>query len=436
MSNNFTKDYADGQALTETDLDTGFQTVQPSRANLALSTTGSTAAHILQSQGSNVTPEWVSLNEAINDTTMSATAANRILNAANSSTTPTAGLFSKLGVNSPGTFNIGVRLSAGTFTICGSNGSDLSVTNPGYVIMGSQVTPGRLVILTLTANQSFNDDAFSGTSDIAGEEFGTKAGTAWSNDRPFFLYAVNRDDTAANFLFGLSPCPSFELSPSNTNFIGYKSTPSVTPSDSSLWLFGSSLTPANYTSRPVLRIGGIRMRKAVTTDDWTVQALSTLDGIKPSNYENTTFNFSAGECAGTQASSFFINATPPTWINGNSSLVAIYYVRMNGEISFIFDTTPGGNITNGTGTAQLILGTPYRARGNGGVGSPYHGHALGFLRNVDGTTRTNSTYVEPDLNQAVICEALPSATAVAHNSFTGGVSGDVRINYLTYRAFG
>lgn len=91
MSNTFTKNYQDGQALTEAKLDTGFQTVQPDKANLALSTTGSTAGHVLQSQGSNVTPDYVSLNDVIADTVISSTAANAIVSAADSSSTPTAG---------------------------------------------------------------------------------------------------------------------------------------------------------------------------------------------------------------------------------------------------------------------------------------------------------------------------------------------------------
>jgi hypothetical protein len=430
MSNNFTKDYADGQSLTETDLDTGFQTVQPSRANLALSTTGSTAAHILQSQGSNVTPEWVSLNEAINDTTMSATASNRVIAAANSSVTPTAGMFARLGVNSPGTFNIGVRLASGTFTVCGSNGVDLSTTNPGYVIIGSQVTPGRLVILRLTANQSFNDDAFSGTSDIAGEEFGTKAGTAWSNDRPFFLYALNRDDTAANMLFGLSPCPSLELSPSATGLIGYKLTPSATPSDSSIWLFGSSLTTSNFTSRPVLRIGGIRMRKAVTTDDWTVQTLTTSDGLKPTNYENTAFSFSAGECRASIAARFFTAANPPTWATP-ASIVANYFMTMSGQVIINFDTTAAGDCTNGTGTAILQIAAPFAAST---AFANYSG--FGFLRNSGAGTTTNSVIIQSVLSPPAIevFDALPGSANVVHNSFSN-IGADIRINAFTYKAF-
>jgi hypothetical protein len=108
MSNNFTKTYQDGQALTEAQLDTAFQTVKPSRANLDFSSFGSVSGHVLQSQGSNVTPEWVSLNEVVADTTISSTAANKILTAAttsganaviadaNSSAVPTAGFANKV----------------------------------------------------------------------------------------------------------------------------------------------------------------------------------------------------------------------------------------------------------------------------------------------------------------------------------------------------
>ena len=52
MANNtFTKTYADGDALLEADLDSGFQSLQPAIENLALATTGSTNGYVLASTG-------------------------------------------------------------------------------------------------------------------------------------------------------------------------------------------------------------------------------------------------------------------------------------------------------------------------------------------------------------------------------------------------
>lgn len=92
MSNTFTKTYQDGPALTEAELDTAFQSVQPSQDNLALATFDSASGHILQSAGSNVAPVWVSASDAIEDSTISAAAAKKVIDAATSSTSPSIGL--------------------------------------------------------------------------------------------------------------------------------------------------------------------------------------------------------------------------------------------------------------------------------------------------------------------------------------------------------
>lgn len=62
MANSYTKTYVDGTALFEADLDAGLGSVQPTLSNLALSTTGSSAADILVSTGSNVPPAFHSPN--------------------------------------------------------------------------------------------------------------------------------------------------------------------------------------------------------------------------------------------------------------------------------------------------------------------------------------------------------------------------------------
>lgn len=77
MANSFTKGYADASALTEAELDAGFGTVQPTQANLALATTGSSANDLLTSIGSNLTPSWTSPNTVAS--TITAAGANAIL---------------------------------------------------------------------------------------------------------------------------------------------------------------------------------------------------------------------------------------------------------------------------------------------------------------------------------------------------------------------
>lgn len=325
----------------------------------------------------------------------------------------------------PSCQNIGIAYSAGTFTVQGANGSALSSSNPGYITIGSQVSPGRLVRLTITANQTFIDDA--GASQIVGEEFGTKAGTAWSNDRPFFLYAVNKDDTAANLLFGISPCPSFERSPSSATLIGYKSSPSSTPSDASLWLFGSSLTTSQWLSLPVLRIGGIRMRKS-SSDDWTVQALDASDGIRPVNYEKSNFRWSAGEAPGTAAGTFFTSVSAPTWASPGN-IVANYQLLIDGTILAIFNTGAANSCTNGGNASQTRVALPFFTN------STFYGTITsnpGLVGNVR-TAAVVGTLIGDVAPGAAGNELLvyknDFATAVANNSFSN-TADDI---YLCYR---
>lgn len=125
MSNNFTKNYQDGQALTESQLDTAFQTVKPSLDNLALSTTGSTSGTVLQSNGNNVTPSWVTFNEVVTDNSVSAATANKIVEAVTGSAAAAA------------VINAQVRPTGTSVTL---NGVAISNTNFGQDIDTANLT--------------------------------------------------------------------------------------------------------------------------------------------------------------------------------------------------------------------------------------------------------------------------------------------------------
>lgn len=91
MANNtFTKNYVDGDPLLEDDLDTGFETVQPSIANMAFSTTGSASGDVLASTGSNLAPNYITPNTFA--ATITSTGANAIIGAVSSVVATTANL--------------------------------------------------------------------------------------------------------------------------------------------------------------------------------------------------------------------------------------------------------------------------------------------------------------------------------------------------------
>jgi len=103
--------------------------------------------------------------------------------------------FSPSVVNSVG--NLAVTVSAGSVTIHGLGGTALSATNPAYFNLPSNTT-GLKVRLKLTANVTLSP------ANTDGMEWGTTTGTNnWASDRPFYLYAINTDDTDAGLYLGI-----------------------------------------------------------------------------------------------------------------------------------------------------------------------------------------------------------------------------------------
>jgi len=173
-----------------------------------------------------------------------------------------------------GVKNLGISYSGGTFTVHGFDGTALSATNPAYVTLQNDGTPGQLVTIPVTANQTFIDDA--GASEIIGNTFGTTAGAAWGYTMPFFLYAVSNSDEDA-IAFMISRFPSLGGSPAAAR-IGAPDD-AVSNDSASFWSL-ENIDETEYESNPCLCIGSFRMTKSdAANDDWTVTALSAKDGI-------------------------------------------------------------------------------------------------------------------------------------------------------------
>lgn len=168
--------------------------------------------------------------------------------------------------------NIGIAYSAGTFTVQGYNGSALSATNPGIVWLQNKSTPGQLILYLVTANQTFTDGS---AGQIDNMRWGVTTGVNWASDCPFFLYAVGNDaqDTIS---FMISRVPNAPISPVAAS-IG-KVGAVVNNSQGDFYSL-ANVTVADYDQNPCVCLGSFRMQFAGATDSWTVQALSTSDGI-------------------------------------------------------------------------------------------------------------------------------------------------------------
>lgn len=225
----------------------------------------------------------------------------------------------------PGSHNIGIAYAGGTFTVQGSDGTALSAANPGYVILQSKATPGRLATILVTANQTFTDGS-AGTTDNA--RFGLTTGVNWAQDVPFFLYGV-MDDTETLINFMISRNPAAVTSPASTSISKTGAIINVNQAD---FFSLGSITVTSYDSNPCICLGAFRMQFTGATDHWTVQALSTADGIGRFHKE-TWFLFPSGQ-NGAAASTYFLAGagTEPQFTENNM----MYSIKTDGFVDYLF----------------------------------------------------------------------------------------------------
>jgi hypothetical protein len=297
-----------------------------------------------------------------------------------------------------GAYNLGCTLSAGIFKLTAANGTDLSEYNVGWVVMNSTTAGLKTRLRVTSATHLFEDD--SGTSDIAGEEFGVTSGVSWSVDRPFFIYGVNADNTAANLKFGISPRPNMQVSPATAS-IGYHTVPMSTPSDSGIFMMTATDVRSTHDAKPVLRIGAIRMRK-VTSDDWTVQTLGQQDGIgKEEAACNVTYTMPNGQMGAAANTIFFANGgTAPVYDTQN---LQEYKLSLDGSVNYRVGQTNAA-ATNGSGAVTLRVALPYLSVNDGAV---IYGGGSGYLVN---NVSLNTNIVMRVIYNSKIAEAQYQST--------------------------
>lgn len=277
-------------------------------------------------------------------------------------------------LNSPGDWrrrdprlveNLGISYGSSTFSVTSASGSALSGTrNTAFVTLPSASTPGVLVPVRVTSDQTFIDD--SGASTIVGNLFGFASGDTMTGlDVPFFIYACmnDADDEVA---FSISRTPAMDLVP-NISYIGKTGSANADRSYSHFFLGDPTL--AEYDENPCQMIGSFRMRLTTSGGDWTVQALSNVDGIGRFQ-ERRRFELAEG-VKGAEAGSFFeLNGgtTDPVWadqfyaytIMPHDGLCEIYVQLANAD-------------TDGVGAVDGRIITPFchanyqGMSGNGGI---------------------------------------------------------------------
>lgn len=248
------------------------------------------------------------------------------------------------------TYNLGINYSSPTFKITSADGTALSATNPGFVVLASKVNPGYRVVHTITSDISFDDD--SGTSDIIGNTFGTTAGTLWGETMPMFIYAVAEDlDASATFM--ISRIPHLYTSPAASKIA--KSGSAVATTQGSFFAIDSGVTVADFDSNPCRVVGSFTIRKNDgPNDDWTVQALTERDGFGLFQ-DGVRFFFPGNQNGSTSTALSSSNGadTIPTFLQ----TAAAYLIQKTGLVSYVWNFD---NITvSGSGSGALRFHVPF-----------------------------------------------------------------------------
>lgn len=319
------------------------------------------------------------------------------------------GLVKSSSANIPGhVSNMKLSYSAGQLKLVGYNGSDLSASNPGSVT----VTRGTTTkVLTFTSSPLFDDDT-AATSDIAGVYFHTTAAIAWNQDCPFFIYATY-DTSDTPYIF-ISPCPNLSSISSSSARISYHNTVGGTQDKYSVFVWSSSVTPANLVSQPCVRIGSIAMTKVITTDDWTVTGSNGDHYGIGGDATKRTYTFPTGQF-GAVSGQFVLNngGTAP----GFSTLLYRYKVHTDGLVTAqCFLEVSNG--TDGSGSNTFTITIPYSFDGNGETPNYSNTARVGF------TSTDYMCQIVPShgANTAFFAATVPLGTLVAiqNNNFIAG----------------
>jgi len=313
--------------------------------------------------------------------------------------------------------NLGFTYSAGVFSITSADGSALSATNPAYALLGDKTNPTLYNLYTIESGWSFTDDA--GASTIIGNLFGMTTGINFLANRPFFIYLVANDD-GATLQAMISDNPNASASVASGN-IGTPSS-AIADAQGDFWSFDNVTTTA-YDSNPCLNIGVIRMQ-FTGVDDWTIQTLSSKDGVGRYQ-EETDWQMHPGQFGAANTNTIFNNAgTVPTYDPGATNVMK-YRIDRNGWVTCYLNF----NQNNASSGAQsLSIALPYEQFQVGGpLTYPVIGYWLdgGVSKMVGGAITDNTRNLTSFVNDG-------GSAVLTNNSFA---SGDALRMQFSYQAF-
>lgn len=324
--------------------------------------------------------------------------------------------------------NLGLTLSSGRLTITDAAGSALSASNYGYVACPG-ATAGTLVSLKATAGGILND-ASNASPSMTTYEWGIGTTTNWASAMPFFLYAVNRNDTAingsdGNSCFAITRNPAMATTPSSANSIGDTDAVPATDDQLGVILLGS-YTQANYVSLPCQLIGAIRMTYATATHDWTISALGNNDGFGATQLAKTfatLWTFPQAQNGGATGTYFKNNGgTAPTFTTN----YFVYRIDALGNVRCDLNIADDGG-TDGAGAVSAQVSLPYAKYSYGYTTS----HDILAVNSVGSGKIFVKAWIADASTSAVISSS--DDTAVTNAAFSNG--DRYLIGPINYKAF-
>ena len=321
-----------------------------------------------------------------------------------------ANIDASIAANGADYVNLGFTYSVGTgvLTVHDALGVALSSANPAFVRFQDKAAPGQSVVVSVEANQAFIDD--NGASEIINNLFGTTTAIAWAKDVPFYLYAVVNDAKDA-VAFMISRVPHMSTSP----VVGLIGAPDDAVADDEYAFFSfDNIDETLYDSNPCTVLGSFRMQKT-SSDDWTVQTLTTNDGI--GNFQdNIHFDMPLNQNGAATGTYFLANSgTAPIWtINFYS-----YVVERSGNCDFYFRTSGDGG-TDGIGAVSALVALPFKASSLG-FGTDLSPIASGFSRSaVKGDDYTLATVDSDDGGRAMSLATASNLATMLNQDFAAG----------------
>lgn len=276
--------------------------------------------------------------------------------------------------------NLGISFSGTTFTVTGYNGTALSASNPAVIWLQNRTVPGRVIKYVVTANQTFTSGS-AGTT--AGMRWGLTAGVNASVDIPFYLYAVGNDAQNA-ISFMISRVPHASNSPASTSIGQSGAVVNVGQGD---FFSLATITTTSYDQNPCIILGSFRMQFVGATNSWTVQTLTTTDGLDLFQ-EDKNFTMPRGQF-GAAAGKWFLD-------NGGTApddSVGSYYYKVERSGLVTVDFSAGSITTAGAGSNQVLLSCPFVRTSGISAGSGYWvgaGGSPGSIMTINLIENTNT----------------------------------------------